>query len=603
MTKLTGYAQATFCATVVDEWVGRAGVRHAVIAPGSRSTPMALALAGNPSVRLHVRLDERSAGFVALGIGLESGIPAVLLTTSGTAAAEAHAAVIEAHQARVPMIVCTADRPPELQDVGAPQTIDQRGLYGGAVRAAFDAGVPDEATRSTWRSLGARVFAEAVASPAGPGPVHLNLPFRDPLDGEPGELPPGRPDAAMWHAVDVGAQVPAGRALSSLVHLARRPLLVVGARGGEPRSVLSGAARLGWPVLADPRSGCRLGGEDAHGATVVTAADALCRVPEFVTAKRPDLVIRLGEAWVSKVVNNWLSETAAAGTHHVLVDPFGEWRDPGHEVGTILRAGPDTVLDSLLDASASSRVDEGWTESWHAGEEIAQEAISAGLARLGEAGELTEPLVARRLVAHRGLRTLVVSSSMPVRDVEWFSAPREGYPRVLANRGANGIDGVASTMIGVATSLARPAGEGTVVGLLGDLAYLHDLTALVRPLRAASATQSEGGFGTGHLCGLVVVDNGGGGIFSYLPQAGTVAHERFEQLFGTPQAADVAQLAVATGCSVTEVCKASELEGELDAFFARCAKGESAVLVCRTDRARNVAVHDELNLAVAEALA
>ena len=603
MTKLTASTQATFCSTLVDEWVRCAGVRHAVICPGSRSTPMALALATHPWVRLHVRLDERSAAFVAVGIGLESGIPAVLLTTSGTAAAEVHAAVVEAHQARVPLIVCTADRPPELHAVGAPQTIAQQGLYGAAVRAAFDAGVPDESTRATWRSLGARVFAEATASLAGPGPVHLNLPFRDPLDGAPGELPAGRAEGAPWHSLHGGTAE--GGSLVRLLPKARRPLLVVGARCGEPELVLNVAAQRGWPVLADPRSGCRLSGEAGLGATVVGAADSLLRIPEFAAAHRPDLVIRLGEAWASKVVNGWLSETADAGVHHVLVDPFGEWRDPGHEVATIVRGDPSAVLRTLFgegvamsEGWSGSPVDPNWASSWRDAEERAQDAIAAHLVLLAdadEADELTEPLIARRLVAHAAVRTLVVSSSMPIRDVEWFSASSASYPRVLANRGANGIDGMTSTTIGVATSLARPAGEETVVGLLGDLAFLHDLTALIRPA-------SEGSFGTGHPCGLVVVDNKGGGIFSYLPQAGTVATERFEQLFGTPQAADVAALARAAGCSVSEVRKASELDGALDAFMERAASGESAVLVCHTDRVRNVAVHDELNQAVAEAL-
>ncbi|MGO9911344.1 MAG: 2-succinyl-5-enolpyruvyl-6-hydroxy-3-cyclohexene-1-carboxylic-acid synthase [Acidimicrobiales bacterium] len=605
MTKLTASTQATFCSTLVDEWVVRAGLRHAVICPGSRSTPMALALATHELVRVHVRLDERSAAFVALGIGLESGVPAVLLTTSGTAAAEVHAAVVEAHQARVPMIVCTADRPPELQGVGAPQTIMQQGLYGAAVRAAFDAGVPDESTRAAWRSLGARVFAEATGGVAGPGPVHLNLPFRDPLDGEPGELPPGRPDGDLWHSAVGGPADGGSDSVLQLLADATRPLLVVGARCGDPELILAVAAQRGWPVLADPRSGCRQSGEPSRGTAVVGAADSLLRIPAFASSHRPDLVIRLGEAWASKVVNGWLAETAAAGAHHVLVDPFGEWRDPGHEVATIVHGDPSAVLGTILRAGvgasegrAGGPVDPTWASSWRDAEELAQGAIAAYLARLADAAsadELTEPLVARRLAAHPGVRTLVVSSSMPIRDVEWFSASCTSYPRVLANRGANGIDGVTSTTIGVATSVARLGGDGTVVGLLGDLAFLHDLTALVRP-------GSEGGFGTGHPCGLVVVDNGGGGIFSYLAQARTVDSERFEQLFGTPQAADVAALARAAGCSVSEVRKASELDGALDGLIESSARGESPVLVCKTDRARNVAVHDELNEAVAVAV-
>lgn len=597
MSKLAASVQATFCSTLVDEWV-RAGVRDAVLAPGSRSTPMALALAADERIRLQVRLDERSAGFVAVGIALASGIPVIVLTTSGTAAAELHASVVEAHQSLVPLIVCTADRPPELQAVGAPQTIAQVGLFGSAVRFAPNLEVPTESGRDLWRSLAARVFLEATASPLGPGPVHLNLPFREPLEGEPGDLPPGRRDGAPWHSVlSLPGQAPTlSGELSSLVERAERPLLVVGARGGGASSLLAAAGKLGWPVLADPRSGCRLAGPRAAGATVVAAADSLLRAGSFVSAHEPDLVVRLGEAWSSKVLNTWLNQTASSGIPHLLVDPFGEWRDPGHDVAAILRARPEAVIGAL-EGAASPLADEGWAASWASAEQSAQEAIEAFLGRLAAADELSEPQIARSLATQGAIGTLVVSSSMPVRDLEWFSAAGEDYPRVLANRGANGIDGVASTAIGAATAGV----SGPVVGLLGDLAFLHDLTALVRPL---AGRHGEGGAG----CGFVVVDNGGGGIFSYLPQASSVANERFERLFGTPQANDVAEMARGAGAAVTEVAKASELAAGLDELLRAIGEGRPvgqeapAVLVCRTDRQRSVAIHNELNEEVAAAL-
>ncbi|MHB8243950.1 MAG: 2-succinyl-5-enolpyruvyl-6-hydroxy-3-cyclohexene-1-carboxylic-acid synthase [Acidimicrobiales bacterium] len=598
MTKLAGSSQATFCACLVDEWV-RAGVRHAVICPGSRSTPMALALACHPQVRLQVRLDERSAGFVALGIGVESGLPAVLLTTSGTAAAEVHAAVIEAHQALVPMIVCTADRPGELHGVGAAQTIVQAGLYGGAVRFASDVGVPDPLAQGWWRSLGSRLFAEATASPLGPGPVHLNVGFREPLDGQPGELPVGRPGGASWHSVPPSTRELDQEEVSAVVAAAHRPLFVAGARAGDPRLLTEVASNLGWPLLADSRSGCRSLAGSKGGAVVVAAGDALCR-SSLAGQLMPDLVVRFGEAWASKAVNSWLSRSADNGAAHLLVDPFGEWRDPAREVTSLWRADPDAVLAKLLSSPAGS-VEPTWASSWASAEAVAQRALSTHLRQLEERGELTEPLVARRLVDHLLLGTLVVSSSMPVRDVEWFSTPRAGYPRVLSNRGANGIDGVASTTIGVATSLGvRAPGSGPVVGLLGDLAFLHDLTAMVRPRE--QSTSRTGGFGTGHGCGFVVVDNSGGGIFSYLPQASTVPGERFEQLFGTPQVTDVAAVARASGATVTEIGTPGELREGLDAFFELLVAGESALVICKTDRAHSVAVHAELNDAVAEAL-
>ena len=227
--------QVDFARTLVDEWV-RAGVRFAALAPGSRSSPLALALLGEPRLRTYVRLDERSAAFFALGSALASGRPAVLVTTSGTAATEVHAAVVEADLARVPLIVVTADRPPELHGVGAPQTIDQIGLYGRAVRYAADPGVPDENGRPYWRSLGARLVAEACSSPLGPGPVHANLAFREPLVEAPASSRP----AAGRRAVDRGGRGPRQRAggarvVFSAIHGARRGVFVVGGEAGDSR--------------------------------------------------------------------------------------------------------------------------------------------------------------------------------------------------------------------------------------------------------------------------------------------------------------------------------------------------------------------------------
>ncbi|MBW3650827.1 MAG: 2-succinyl-5-enolpyruvyl-6-hydroxy-3-cyclohexene-1-carboxylate synthase, partial [Actinobacteria bacterium] len=243
--------QATFVATLVDEWA-RAGVTEAVVAPGSRSSPLALALASR--LRLHVLLDERSAGFYALGIGQVSKRPAVVLTTSGTAAVELHPAVVEAHQSRVPMLVCTADRPADLHHIAAPQTVVQGRLFGESVRWFAEPGVAEGFPVGSWRSLASRAFAEAVAGGAGAGPVHLNLAFRDPLVAEPGDLPPGRAQGQPWHqAVREPAGAPEGLAQRLT---GRRGVIVAGRRGAGP-AVHALALALRWPVLADPLSGAR----------------------------------------------------------------------------------------------------------------------------------------------------------------------------------------------------------------------------------------------------------------------------------------------------------------------------------------------------------
>ncbi|MCX7274370.1 MAG: 2-succinyl-5-enolpyruvyl-6-hydroxy-3-cyclohexene-1-carboxylic-acid synthase, partial [Burkholderiales bacterium] len=285
--------QATMCATLVDQWV-RDGVRHALIAPGSRSTPMALALAAQPDLRIDVYHDERSASFAALGSAIATGVPALLLCTSGTAAAHFHAAVVEAHLAHVPMLVLTADRPPELRDIGAPQTIDQTQLYGNAVRWFHDPGVPAQAAASTWRSLARHAFERTLGMNA--GPVHLNLPFREPLVGTAGDLP-------GQQLAPVLVPSPALRYGTLALAVEReRGVIVAGYGIDDPAAVATLGAVTGWPILADPRSGCR----GLPGA--ISTVDALLRHEEFAIAHRPDVVLHLGEPPASKVLGQWLTE-------------------------------------------------------------------------------------------------------------------------------------------------------------------------------------------------------------------------------------------------------------------------------------------------------
>lgn len=562
-------AAATFCATLADEWA-RAGLTDVVVAPGSRSTPLALAVAADGRLRVHVHHDERSAGFLALGLALASGRPAPVITTSGTATVELHPAVVEAHQARVPMICCTADRPPELRDVGAPQTIDQVHLYGRAVRWFADPGVPDDATSASWRSLAARGVAEALGPPA--GPVQLNLPFRDPLVGRPGELPPGRPDGGPWHRRVVGSAEHGPAVIDEIVgRLAGLGGVVVAGWGiDDPAAVHRLAAALGWPVLAEPRSGCR---RPVHGT--VAHADAVLRSPAAAAPLRPEVVVQLGAPPASKVVNQWL---AAGGARLVVVDPDGAWLDPDRRADLVV-AGPVGAVCDAVAARIAAPVDPSWAARWRSLDDAASGAIASVLA--GHQGP-TEPGVARDVVAALpDGAALVVSSSMPVRDVEWYTAPREGL-RVLANRGANGIDGVVSTAVGVAL-----AGAPTAL-LVGDVALLHDTNGLL------------GLAGRDVDLVLVVVDNDGGGIFSFLPQAAQLDEPVFEQLFGTPHGVDLEALARVHGLDVTVASRAHEVG---PAVAAGLAAGGVHVVVARTDRRANVAVHDEVHAAVATAVA
>lgn len=588
--------QADFVATLVDEWA-RAGVTQAVIAPGSRSAPLALALLAHPGIEVTVRLDERSAAFACLGIGLASGVPAVLCTTSGTAAAEAHAAVIEADLAGVPMIVCTADRPVELQRVGAPQTIDQRDLYGRAVRAFVDLGsaVSDDfAVRAAWRSLASRVVLDATCGPTGPGPVHVNLPLRDPLLAPSGELPAGRAGGAPWHAAVGGPGASAGAVddLAGPLASTGRALLVVGAATlGAPAATRYGsavsrlAARLRCPVLADPRAFPWV-----PAPSLVFHADAVLRSARARTALRADVVVHLGAPHASKVLSGWWSEPAGATTRHLVVEPWGRFTDPERRADLVVRADPVelcAVAAARLmppDRHRSNATDD-YLSAWRAAEKAAGTAIAS---LLDDEAPCSEPGLARRLFAELPAGSaLVVASSMPVRDIEWFAQARPRAPLVLANRGANGIDGVVSTAIGVALARRR-SGHGATVALVGDLAFLHDLTALVHGRREQVPDLT-----------LVVVDNGGGGIFSFLPYASELDEERFERAFGTPQAADPAEVAAALGHHVATVAKQDELRPALSEAIGL--SGISVVVV-RTDRGANAALHARLAEASAAAV-
>jgi len=585
--------QAAFAATLVDEWA-RGGVRHAVVCPGSRSTPLAVALAGHPGIAVHVRLDERSAGFTALGIGKATGLPALVVTTSGTAAVELHPAVVEADLSCVPLIACTADRPPELWDVGAPQTIDQTHLYGRSARWFAEPGVPDHATRWSWRSLAARAVCESLTGPAGPGPVHLNLPFREPLLGDVaggGGVEPGRADGRPWHEVVSAPARPPEEwldraAASGLLAPGSRGLIVAGAGCGDRHAVSALAGALGWPVLADPQSGLR-----TPDPAVVATADGLLRSTRFAGDHRPEVVLCLGERWASAVVNRFLSASVRSGAPLIVVDPWGRWPDPDRLASSVLRADPtEFCLSARRRVPGAGTSGEGgsgseWVESWRRAERRARAAI-AGLA-VGPTpgrtpdGPLDEPSLAARLF---GLlppeATLVVSSSMPIRDLESYGLPRDRPPRVVANRGANGIDGVVSTAVGVALS-----GGGPTVALVGDLAFLHDVSSLVSSPEDLVLDLT-----------VVVADNAGGGIFSFLAPAEALDGRSFDLLFGTPQASDPAAVAAGFGWPVVDIGPDSPADAFDDALGRSTASGGRSVIRVRLPaRPDNVALHGRVN--------
>ena len=552
--------QVTFCATLVDQWMAL-GMQHAVVAPGSRSTPMALALAARDDLQVHVAHDERTAAFMALGIGQSTGVPAALLCTSGTAAAHFHAAVIEADLSGVPMLVLTADRPPELQGIGAPQTIDQIELYGDTVRLFVSADVPDATMAHTWRDLADDAWLAACGVDG--GPVHMNLPFREPLVGVIGALPPVMDhdesdddpfDDAVWFMTRLSMEELA--AMLDVPH----GVVVAGRGVDDVQAVADLADALGWPVLADPRSGCR------SLAGSVCAFDSLVRHQPFAASHVPQVVLHLGEPPASKVLGQWLQ---ASGAVHVQVHAQGRTIDPLGIVTERVYGEASAVCESVLPLVGAS-VDPSWRAGWSAADAAAQQAIVAALGN-----ELSEPAVARALATVDA--RLVVSSSMPVRDVEWFGPASATV--VHSNRGANGIDGVIATAIGVAIGTDEPT-----VLLLGDVAFCHDQSSLT----ALAARQLP--------LTVVVVDNDGGGIFSFLPQRTALSTERFEQLFGTPHGTDVVAVARAHGLGARTV-------ESVDDLLAAVGDREAVVVRVPSHRDHNVAVHDALHAAVAAALA
>ena len=558
---------ATFCATLVDEWL-LCGVRHAVVSPGSRSTPMALAISNRPEIELHVFHDERSASFAALGIAKASGVPAILLCTSGTAAVEFHPAVVEANHAEVPMLVCTADRPPELQGVGASQTINQQGLYGDAVRKFINADVADDSQSESWRTLAHDMFSVALGAghTQSFGPVHLNLQFREPLVGVATGLP-RRDEHRSETIMKTFAEV-SSRQRRKLLDLLgnKRGLIIAGPETYRLSSVLQLAERLGWPIFADPRSVARV-----KDNFVIAAFDSILRNLQFAQNHQPEVVLRLGTPPVSKVTNTWLAASVATQvvltTTQKLVDP--ERRTEMHLVGEI-----DGLCAEVID-SLDVNSDDAWISEWSRAEDAAQLAINEALRN---EPTLTEPAIARALCSLLPESShLVVSSSMPIRDVEWFGAPRTGL-KVHANRGVNGIDGVVSTAVGVALATKEPTSL-----LIGDIALLHDTNGLIN--LASREVDLR----------IVVIDNNGGGIFSFLPQASVLDETKFEKIFGTPHKVDIPMLAKAHQISVETI-------SNLDAFAEAITQRGPFLIRVSTDRPENVQVHERINQMVSAAL-
>ncbi len=562
-------------ASTVVATLARGGLRHVVLSPGSRNTPLVLASLASAELRCHVVLDERAAGFVALGLARTLGAPVGLLCTSGSAGAHYLPALIEARASGVPIVALTANRPPELHGCGAPQTIEQEGLFGAHVVKACRLGPAEPVTLAA--SATAVALAVAAARGPEPGPVHLDLAFREPL-WEPGSDSAPAAIAAGPRLLRA-APPPAPEALDALEALATRErgVIVCGPEAsGAPPGATSAfaqaagalARRLGWPLLAEPSSGARFGAPE--GAPLVASYDALLRAPAFARAHPPEAVLRFGRLPPSGPLAEWLG----AAEETWLVDPAGRWLDPRHAARGLVAADPLALCAALLERLRGGARDSAWLAAWQDAERRAAERLEAACAHGLWEGAVAR-LVARALPPGALLH---VGNSMPVRDLESFAPARSEPLAVTVSRGANGIDGCIATTAGAA--LAWP---GPVTTLLGDLTFLHDLGGLAAAVAlGVSAT-------------LVVPANGGGGIFEFLPIA---RHPRaFEPAFLTPQPIEVAAAARALGARYRRL----ETLQALEAALATPDEG-LRVLEVPIDRRENVARHRATWAAVAEAL-
>lgn len=591
MTASPENATYAYVGAFVDELV-RCGVRHLCLCPGSRSTPLAIAAARHPGMRAWTLIDERSAAFFALGLARGLRAPVAVLSTSGTAAANFHPAVVEARYGRVPLVVLTADRPHELRHAGANQTIDQIRLYGAHAKWAADVALPEatDAMLRYVRTLSAQAAAIAEAEPA--GPVHLNFPLREPLVpyAAPEELPsPEQRSASAWEgrganrpyaAVSPAVRAPASDLVDALARELtgqRRGLIVCGPDDHPhlPTAVTGLAAVLGYPILADPLSGVRCGAHDRR--YVIDAYDPVLRVEAAAARLVPDVVIRFGAWPASKPLCAYLQAQAAA--RQIVVDPGGEWRDPTRVASAYVHCDPALLCQALAAALHGKTPPAlGWSATWRRLASSARAAIEHHLAGLAEPFEGKVFAELARLLPDGAV--LFAGNSMPVRDLDSFF-PGSGRPiRLMGNRGASGIDGVVSTALGVAAS-----GAGPVVLVVGDLSFYHDMNGLLAAkLHGLSAT-------------IVLLNNDGGGIFSFMPQSSHPEH--FEALFGTPHGLAFEHAAALYGASYA----LARTWDEFGAHVRRATAGRGlAVVEVRTGRDRNVRLHAEVWAAVEAAV-
>lgn len=561
-----------YTAGFVDE-LFRQGITDAVVSPGSRSTPMAILLSEHPNIKVHLQIDERSAGFYALGLAKAEKNAVALLCTSGTAAANYFPAIIEAHYSHVPLIVLTADRPHELRDSGAPQAIDQIHMYGKYVKWFADAALPENSSsmRQYARTLAGRAAGYSTAVPR--GPVHLNFPFREPL----------LPDLDLenlweneWDRVRHVVRTPSLPAISSdeaerivkVIQQAEKGVIVCGDIQSEEfhKHIVSFAEKTKFPILADPLSNLRTG---AHSKDqIIEYYDSILKDEELSHYFKPDLVIRFGAMPVSKPL--FLQLRDHPEILQLVIDREGEWRDPSLAASEIIAADEGLFCRSVLEfIREPEETGNEWLSDW----QKANSAFREAFAKIDDAPDMFEGKIYSMLGNLMPANSnLVVGNSMPIRDTDTYFPVSEKEIAIYANRGANGIDGVVSTAVGIASAKEEPA-----VLAIGDLSFYHDLNGLLgAKLNHVSLT-------------ILLVNNDGGGIFSFLPQSKEEKH--FEALFGTPTGLDFKHAADLYHASYSLVQNWGHFKEE---FSKSLQKSGVSILEIKTNRQERVAFHRNL---------
>lgn len=587
----TQSAAYAYVGAFVDE-LARSGLRHVCICPGSRSTPLALLCTDHDSLRVWTHIDERSAAFFALGLAKATGEPVALIATSGTAVANFLPAVTEAFFGRVPLLLLTADRPHELRDIGSNQTLYQAGIFGAHVKWSVDMPLPEDSETMLRhaRTTAGRAMATARSAPA--GPVQLNFPLREPLiplpaaDGDgrgstrtfPVERDGGQPYVHVWQGKRTLPAADVAELAAELIR-SRRPLIVCGP--DLPRDatehVMRLAARIGCPLLADPLSGLRTTGEAP--AELIDAYDTFLRFEQVVAAVPPSLIVRFGAMPVSKALSHYLQQYAHVP--QIVVDEGDRWRDPTATAARMLHVDGAELCRGLvvaLDEADTAAGAHPWPKVWQRLNQVTRESLE------GQLRELAEPFEGHvfQTLADMSLDgvNVYVGNSMPIRDFDTFFPAVEQRLRVFGNRGVSGIDGLVSSALGVSA-----ADDGPVLLLLGDLSFYHDLNGLL----AAGRHNLD--------VTIVVINNDGGGIFSFLPQARHGKH--FETLFGTPIGLDFAPVVDMYGGTFVTTGDVQTLREQVE---SRLGSSGLHVIEFVADRGRNAELHRHVFDAVGEQL-